>query len=188
MSWKYTNKRKSDVNGDGEIDSFDPFSFGFGMGFQDIDQLIKGMFRAATSFEGHMENANTVYYGYQVTVGPDGKPHLREFGNVHPTNRGTFEIGSREPFVETFVDNKENILKVVAEMPGVKKEDIGLELTDKALVIKAQNNDRKYDTEVPIRESVDTSSIKASYNNGILEVKLKLKSPPKPKGVTVKVD
>ena len=186
MSWRNSNRKKSDASDYDPAASFDPFSFGFGIGFQDVDQLINGMFRGASSFEG--KNPNAVYYGYQMTVGPDGKPHVREFGNVRPTNQGALELGSKEPFVETLMDEKENILKVVAEMPGVQKEDIKLEVTHNALNIKAQNGERKYDTEVPLSAAVDASSTKASYNNGILEVKLKVTSPPKPKGVSVKVD
>ncbi len=183
MSWKYPSRKKTDED-ESSIDQFDPFSFGFKFGFQDIDQMIDGMFRAFPSGE----NANTVFYGYQVNVGPDGKPHVREFGNVRPTRKGTFEPASREPFVDTVVDEKENSIKVVAEMPGIRKEDIKLEVTEKTLNIKAENNGRKYDTEVPLGAPVDASTAKASYNNGILEVKLKMKSPPKPKGVNVKVD
>jgi HSP20 family protein len=186
MSWKYPNRRKSD----GSDDPVDPFSFGFSFGFQDIDQLINSMFRAASSSfeEGSVQSPNTVYYGYQVTVGPDGKPHVREFGNVKPTRRGNFEVGSREPFVETMMDEKENVMKIVAEMPGIRKEDIQLEVTDGAITIRAQNGERKYDTEVPLNTPVEASSTKASYNNGVLEVKLKLRAPSKPKGVTIKVD
>jgi len=185
MSWRYTNRKKSDASDYDPAASFDPFSFGFGIGFQDVDQLINGMLKAA---EVNLQNPNTVYYGYQMTVGPDGKPQVREFGNVRPTKQGILELGSREPFVETLIDEKESILKVVAEMPGVQKEDIQLKVIDNALSIKAQNGERKYDTQVPLSAPVDASSTKASYNNGILEVKLKLKSPPKPKGVSIKVD
>ena len=67
----------------------DPFRFGFGTGFQDIDQLIDSMFKTAESLDS-TSDPNSVYYGYQVNVGPDGKPHVREFGNVKPTRRGTF--------------------------------------------------------------------------------------------------
>ena len=108
-----------------------------------------------------MENPNTIYYGYQVNAGPDGKPHVREFGNVRPTKRGTFELGTREPFVDTVVDDKENVLKVVAEMPGIQKEDISLEVTEKNLSIKAVNKERNYSTEVPLNVPVDTTSAKA---------------------------
>ena len=188
MSWKYPSRRKSDPYSDGANDTFNPFSFGFKTGFQDIDQLIKSMFRAASSFEGNMQNANTVYYGYQVTMGPDGKPQVREFGNVRPTNRGTFELGSREPFVESLLDDKENVMKIVAEMPGVRKEGIQLEVTEGNLIIKAQNGCRTYDTCVPLDTEVDVTSTRASYNNGILEVRFELKSMPKPKGFSVKVE
>lgn len=182
MSWRDRN-RKNDA------DRYDPFDFGFSFGFRDIDEMLDGMWKAATTFERDMQhNPNTIFYGYQVNVGPDGKPHVKEFGNVRPTKRGTFELGSREPFVETLVDDKENVLKVVAEMPGITKEDIQLEVRDNTLVIKAQNKERKYDTEVPLETPVESSETKASYNNGVLEVKLKLKSPAKPKGVSVKVD
>ncbi len=185
MSWKYPSKRKP--NDDESSNYFDPFNFGFG--FQGIDQMIDSMFRTVTSMEGRMQqNPNTVYYGYQVNIGPDGKPHVREFGNVKPTRRGTFELASREPFVDTIVDEKENTLKVVAEMPGIQKEDIKLEVRDNSLMIKAENKARNYSTEVPLSTPVEASSAKASYTNGILEVKLKMKEPPKPKGVSVKVD
>jgi HSP20 family protein len=186
MSWKYPSRRKPGESDDAN-NFFDPFNFGFG--FQDIDEMINGMFRAASSIEGNLQqNPNTVFYGYQVNVGPDGKPHVREFGNVKPTKRGTFELASREPFVDTLVDDKENSLKVVAEMPGIQKEDIKLEATEKSLIIKAENKDRNYSTEVPLNIPIEASSAKASYNNGILEVKLMLKTPLKSKGVSVKVD
>ncbi len=184
MSWRYRNRKDEE-----DADHSDPFNFGFSFGFRDIDEMLNSMWKAATSMEGDLQhNPNTIYYGYQVNVGPDGKPHVKEFGNVRPTRRGTFELGSREPFVETLVDDKENVLKVVAEMPGVQKEDIQLLVRDNSLSIKAQNKDRNYDTEVPLEQPVDAGETKASYNNGVLEVKLKMKSPAKPKGVSVRVD
>jgi HSP20 family protein len=187
MSWRYQNRKRRDEDDNGEDSFFGPFDFGFA--FPNIDRMIEGMFNTVSSFEGKMkQNPNTVFYGYQVTIGPDGKPLVREFGNVKPAQQGTFAAASREPFVDTLIDDKEHALKVVAEMPGIRKEDIKLEVRDNSLVIKAENNDRKYNTAVPLSSPVEADSAKASYNNGILEVKLKLKSPPKPKGVSIKVD
>lgn len=189
MSWGYPNRRKKERDDDNPDFFADPFGFGFRSGFEDIDEMMHGMFRTMNELNNQAEpNPNTIYYGYQVTVGPDGKPHVREFGNVKPTNRGTFELSSRQPFVDVVADEKENALKVVAEMPGVQKEDIDLRVTEDTLAIKAQNKDKKFDTEVPLDAKVDPSSAKASYNNGILEVRLKLLAPLKKKGVNVKVD
>ena len=89
MSSKYPSSRKSDVNGDGPNDPINPFSLGFKPGFEDLDQILRNIFRAASSSEENMRSSNSVYYGYQIAVGPDGKPHVREFGNIWQTNNGT---------------------------------------------------------------------------------------------------
>jgi HSP20 family protein len=185
MSWRRRSSRRESND---EDDIMSPFDFDFRFGFEDIDDLIKNMFKAAHSIEAQGPNSNAVYYGYSVTVGPDGRPQVREFGNVKPTNRGTFQVGSREPFVDTVLDEKSNELKVVAEMPGIQREDIHLEALENALTIRAERADRKYDTTVPLGQPVETSTATATYNNGVLEVRMKLKGSSKPKGVNIKVD
>jgi len=191
MSWRFNRKRQDkddDDNEDDREDFFrDPFGFRFRSGFQDIDQMIDSMFKAAETL-GPQSDPNSVFYGYQVNIGPDGRPNVREFGNVKPTRRGTFELGSREPFVDVVTNDKEQTLKVVAEMPGVQKEDIELQATENSLTIRAKNNDRNYETSVPLNNEVDPSTAKASYRNGVLEVVLKLKEPLKPKGTNITVE
>jgi HSP20 family protein len=192
MSWRRRTSRRQDRedsdNEDADDDFWGPLDFDFRLGFGEIDDLIKNMFRAANSAEAQSPHSGAVYYGYSVTVGPDGKPHVREFGNVKPTNRGTLQVGSREPFVDIVVDEKSNELKVVAEMPGVQREDIHLEALENSLTIRAEHGDRKYDTTVPLNHPVDTSTASATYNNGVLEVRMKLKGILKPKGVNIKID
>jgi HSP20 family protein len=188
MSWRRRVRRQDREDDEDDDDFWSPFDFDFRMGFADIDDLIRSMFKAANSSEAQNPRSGAVYYGYSVTVGPDGKPHVREFGNVKPTSRGTFQVGTREPFVDTVVDEKSNELKVVAEMPGVQREDIHLEALENSLNIRAEHGDRKYDTTVPLNEPVDTSTASATYNNGVLEVRMKLKGSARPKGVNIKID
>jgi HSP20 family protein len=149
------------------------------------------MFR--TVKEGSTAGAATsqlpYYYGYQINVGPDGKPHIREFGNVKPAARGLIEqSGVREPLVDTSVDEKNNQLTITAEMPGVSKEDIKVNISDNYITIQAEKGDKKYHTDVPINLALEDVSAKAAYSNGILELKIKLKQAPKPKGKEVKVE
>ncbi len=184
MSWR--RRRKQNDEWDDDFDEL--FGFNFRLGFEDLDEMIESMLRTAASAGRNASENGPVYYGYSVNVGPDGKPHVREFGNVRPTRKGTFELGSREPFVDTVVDDKENKLKVVAEMPGVEREDIQLEAHEDSLSIRAERGERKYDTRVPLSTKVEPSSANATYNNGILEVKLKLKEGQHPKGFNVKID
>ena len=181
-------------------DFFRPFGTEFrSQIFRDIDRWTDRMFRSFDDLERQAEQGklppNAMYYGYSITVGPDGRPEVREFGNLRPTMKGgqqQLEVGPREPFVETTVDEKANQLKVVAEMPGVRKEDIKAEVRDGSITIRAERGNRKYETDVALNQEVDPNSGKALFNNGVLEVTFKLKSPPssqqKPKGVELKIE
>jgi len=126
------------------------------------------------------------YYGYTATIGPDGKPIVREYGNVRPGLLPTADI--REPLVDVIVDDKEKVLKIVAEMPGVEKKDIKIVVEGRTVNLDAEHGDKKYQTKVPIKHKVEEDSVKATYANGILEVSFKLKEEEKPKGKTVEVE
>jgi len=119
-------------------------------------------------------------YGYSVTIGPDGKPQIREFGNVKPKGMlGRPKISireEREPLVDVMETNEE--IKVVAELPGVEKRDIKLYGTEDALTISVDTPERKYYKKVELPSRVDTKKTKASYKNGVLEVTLKKKKEP----------
>lgn len=132
------------------------------------------------------DSTGPFYYGYTMTVGPDGKPLVREYGNVKPGLLPSAD--TREPIVDTIVDEKDKLVKLVAEMPGVEKTDVKIVVQDKTVDISAERDDKKYHVKVPIQHKVDENSAKASYKNGILELVFKLVEEEKPKGKTVEVE
>lgn len=173
--------------------------FGFGIGrrlfedidkeFQDAEEMLNRMFRTVRETSPSMIVNGPYYYGYQITVGPDGKPHVREFGNVRPTARGLVEqSGVREPLVDTKLEEKDNTLTITAEMPGVTKQDIKVKISEDYVTVHAEKGEKKYHTDIPVDVELDDKSAKATYSNGILELKIKLKSPPKPKETEVQVE
>jgi HSP20 family protein len=119
-----------------------------------------------------------IVYGYSMTIGPDGKPIIREFGNVKrgPTKEWREAISdTREPLVDVVEGEKET--RVLAELPGAKKEDIELTAEGRTLVISAETPLRRYRKELELPYDVELRRSKSSFNNGILEVTL-----PKRKG------
>lgn len=134
----------------------------------------------------NLQTYGPYYYGYTMTIGPDGKPVVKEYGNVKPALLPTSDV--REPFVDVLVDDKEKVLKLVAEMPGVEKKDIKIVVEGRTVNLDAEHGEKKYSTKVPVRQKVDEDSVKATYANGILEVSFKLKEDEKPKGKTVEVE
>ena len=126
------------------------------------------------------------YYGYTMTVGPDGKPIVKEYGNTKPELVSA--SNKREPIVDTIVDEKEKLVKLIAEMPGVDKSDLKVVVQDKSVNLSAEHGEKKYQVNVPIQYKVDENSAKASYKNGILELIFKLAEDEKPKSTTVEVE
>lgn len=126
------------------------------------------------------------YYGYTMTVGPDGKPIVKEYGNAKPELVSA--PNTREPIVDTIIDEKEKLVKLVAEMPGVDKSDLKVVVQDKSVNLSAEHGEKKYQVNVPIQYKVEESSAKASYKNGILELVFKLAEDEKPKSTTVEVE
>jgi HSP20 family protein len=82
--------------------------------FEDVEKRIpKDLVREYTTPDGgKVREIGPMVYGYSMTVGPDGKPRIREFGNIKPSRRfGGFarpEISDEtEPLVDvTSTDNE----------------------------------------------------------------------------------
>jgi HSP20 family protein len=175
--------------------------------FSDFDEIFERMFQDMARDipkdlmkERKMPDGSTIrqfgpfVYGYSMSVGPDGKPIIQEFGNVKPSRRpGMFGFeqpaleptDSREPLVD--VINEAEQVRVLAELPGVEKSDIKTTIGEDTLTIKVETAARKYYKEVPLPAGVDPESSKASYNNGVLEIVLR-KLKPRPKGREIKID
>jgi len=131
-------------------------------------------------------------YGYSFSVGPDGKPVIREFGNVKPSiSRGTSDArpkltvkDEREPLVDAIVNDE--TVKVVAELPGVEKPDIAVECDGRTLTLKVDTEKRRYYKRLDLPAEVDPDTSKANYKNGVLELVLTRKTKgPKPKQIQI---
>jgi len=179
----------------------------FSSWFEDFDEIMEEMFKELQGSiprelvkEEKLPDGTTVrragpiVYGYSMSVGPDGKPVIREFGNIRPAKKPTIfgaprpglEVkAEREPLVDTI--EEEDTVKVIAEIPGVDKEDINLDCAERSVIISVKTEKRKYYKEVDLPSEVDSQSAKASYRNGVLEVTLN-KVRPKSKGHRISID
>lgn len=143
---------------------------------------------------GKIREVGPLVYGYSMTVGPDEKPKIREFGNVKsPLSRGSFSqttpviLSEREPLADVATTDKE--IKVVVEMPGVSKENIKVNAYDSSVEISTtEGAQRKYHEIIELPPEADIETAKSSYNNGILEITFQKKQQSKPKGKEIKID
>lgn len=157
--------------------------------FSDAEDMLNRMFKTVTETGTASSFTQPYFYGYQITVGPEGKPHIREFGNVRPSQKGLIEQSAiRQPLVDTSINEKENTLIITAEMPGITKEDVKVTMEEGLVTIHAEKGNKKYHTELPVDKELDADSTKASYINGVLELKIQFKKPIKSKSKEIKVE
>ena len=148
---------------------------------------------------GKVREVGPIVYGYSMTIGPDGKPQVREFGNIKSvSDNAVKKIGTqsdnlsqisaeREPLVDVNMTDKE--VKVVIEMPGIRKEDIKIKAYDSQVeVTTSKDAQRKYHKNIELPEQAEIETARSAYNNGILEITFDKKKVEKPKGKEIKID
>ncbi len=175
-------------------DPFDEF-------FRELDDILYRFLREFEGFTREFEEGERpeefrrefrvigpYVYGFRITVGPDGRPKIEEFGNVRRIRGRPVISEEREPLVDVFEEAEDVV--VIAELPGVDKEKIKCTVSEdrKRLIIRASNENRRYYKEVELPVEVDPGSARASYKNGVLEVRLRKIEKKREKGFEIKVE
>ncbi|HTY90716.1 MAG TPA: archaeal heat shock protein Hsp20 [Methanocella sp.] len=151
--------------------------------FGDFDEMFEEMLKEFENMEPGEHMGGPFFYGFSINQRPGEEPEVREFGNIRPEG-GKIEIGERKPLVDVFDNGK--TVQIVAEMPGIEKEDVELNAEGRELEIKASHGERKYHEFVELPADVDIESAKASYKNGVLDITLnKVQRPNKRKKINV---
>jgi HSP20 family protein len=71
--------------------------------FSEAGNKFAGLFRILESgLAPQLMQEFPYYYRYQIIVGPDGKPHKKEFGNTESSSKGLIEQTTvRQPIIDT---------------------------------------------------------------------------------------
>lgn len=121
------------------------------------ERILDDMIRQAFGSPEEREKARR-YYVYQ-------------FGNVNSTHSGGSQIGKHAPLVDVL--SEETNVVVVAELPGVNKNQIEIHASEDKIEISVGSPRWKYYNKLNLPAKVDPKSSATSYKNGVLEIRLK---------------
>ena len=126
----------------------------------------------------------------------------RLFGNAYLRDEDTSFRGNWVPPVDIF-ETENHDLVVRAELPGMSRENIEVNVENGTLVLKGE---KKFDSEVKeenyrriersygafhrsftLPNTVDTAKVSADFKNGVLTVKLPFREEAKPRSINVEV-
>lgn len=77
----------------------------------------------------------------------------------------------KQPLIDVF--EEEDYLVVLAELPGVDEQDVTLKVDESAITITAENATKKYLEVIKLPTCVKRDTMKFTYRNNILQVRLK---------------
>lgn len=119
-----------------------------------------------------------------------------EFPDIFGREFDFYTAEARTPLADLRKHKNELVLSV--EMPGLRKEEIKVDLHDNRVRISGGKKEGKeekgkgfyrkerflsaFSRELALPEEVDPSSAKARYENGVLEIRMRIKSGQKKKG------
>jgi HSP20 family protein len=90
--------------------------------------------------------------------------------NVHFEHSSSTNTTQDSSSVHMDIHESDDEVRVVADIPGVDKDDINLQCDGKTLHLDAASDTREYREQVTLPAPVDEQSAQATYNNGVLEV------------------
>jgi HSP20 family protein len=156
----------------------------------DETKIPKDLVKEYQTSEGaKVREVGPLVYGYSMTVGPDGRPKVREFGNIRSPTRVGFAnrpliSGETEPLADVTTTDKD--IKVVVEMPGIEKKDIKISARDGAVeVFTVETAQRKYRKIIEVPSEADIETARSTYKNGILEIVFNKKAKPHGKQINI---
>jgi len=141
---------------------------------------IKRMTEEMMKMFSNAQPGKPYVHGFKINVGPDGKPHIEDFGNKQIKSPDGESIISEEREPITDIIEGDNDVAVTVEIPGVEKNDIDLNVENDILEIKVGTPNRKYHKRLDLPCDVIPKTTKATYKNGILDVVIKRKEKKKP--------
>jgi len=98
-----------------------------------------------------------------------------------------------ESSYKTYTKEKDDSFIIEVALPGMKKEDIKINTKDRVLTISAEQDSESsarqvsYNQSFRLPETLDTENISATYEQGILSIKLPKKAKPKSDAKEVKI-
>lgn len=114
-------------------------------------------------------------YGVNFILGPDKLDGFKNFSSHSQGNKNDNQPNIIAPMTDIFYE--EDNITIVAELPGVKKEDIELHLDQKILTFNASKKDGIYSKRIELDFAPDYQSITENFHNFIYSIVIKKTNP-----------
>lgn len=143
--------------------------------FERINRMMEELSRNLPFFFGETpprspsDRSKPFVWGIKMNLDADGHPEFDQFGNMSESNQGFNRVTEeRSPLFD--VIEEVDIIRIIAELPGVSKKDIDLGAAENSVTIEARSSNRRYRKEIQLPGSINPETARAKLKNGLLEI------------------
>ena len=124
----------------------------------------------------------------------------RLFDDMLPAAEEEMGLYNWQPLVDTF--EKDNAIEIRAELPGIKKEDVDIDVRDNVLTVSGERSHDedvnegdfyrrerfygRFQRAITLPDNVDTDNIDAQYDEGVLKITIPKTEESQTKKIEVK--
>lgn len=153
--------------------------------YREFDRALTDMERRMNRIVGNLLGQERdlwnypLFGGLALQPGIDGRLRFQPFGYLQET----FDLaGVREPLLTWRTTDDDKSIEFRAEVPGVKKSDISVEVQADGLVIEGKSPNALYSVRCNPSYTLQPDSGEAHYEDGVLTVKCRIAESTTPKG------
>lgn len=159
------NRRKDPFDSDNRNKEFERI-------IEYIEHMMKQSLRDAA--KNKMRPGDSIVHGFNINIGPDGKPNVRQFGNYPRKKSGRKKISVERNPIEDVIETKKNIT-VTIELPDVIEEEIDIDTFDDYIAISVDTPQNNFYRRINLPCIIKPKMVKSTFINGILDISLKKK-------------
>ena len=137
----------------------------------DPAKKLAGSFGYSVKFGGESFGGNRSTESFSSEDHATPKSTVRQAGQPEATRSRPVQ-SVREPIVDTF--EEADYFLIVAEMPGVSKDNIELRFSEDAMLLIGLSTLTRYEKTISIPETAKREEVTVITNNGIVEIRLQL--------------
>jgi len=89
------------------------------------------------------------------------------------------------PAVSAYHDEKDENLIIEVELPGVKKKDVKLNMTDEGFCVMGERTDTIYERCYAFLHEITLDGARAKFDSGLLTITVPFQKPAKPRELTI---
>ena len=144
----------------------------YSIDFETLEEIIEELIFESFNAE-ELDFTKPLHIGFTLSVDDNGKPRINEFGILKQELQSEVKKTEEEPLFEIIESGEEFLVAI--EVNDHVKNDLTIKVLDTSIVVSS-NKSKDFLKKITFPKKISRKSLRTSYNNGIIELRVRKKT------------